>query len=67
MTVQEVRDTMKAHRWSLIHRMRKDQAYIYAARKIGGERKERYIAPLSSLEALTAEVVVCKLTGIVVH
>ncbi len=65
MTVQEVKDTMRAHRWSLIRRMRKNHTYIYAARKVSGERKERYIAPLSSLEALTVEVLVAKLTGIV--
>jgi hypothetical protein len=61
MTVQEVKDAMRVHRWSLIHRMRKNHTYIYAARKVGGQRKERYIAPLSTLETLTLEALVEKL------
>ncbi len=63
MTVQEVKDLMRAHRWSLIRRMRKNHAYIYAARKVAGERKECYIAPLSSLETLTGEALMAKLTS----
>jgi hypothetical protein len=41
--------------------MRKNHAYIYAARKVGGQRKELYIAPLNTLETLTLEALVEKL------
>ena len=61
MTVQEVKEQLREQRWSFIRRMRKERAYIYAARKVGGQRKERYITPLTSLETLTTEVLMAKL------
>lgn len=65
MNEQDVRAAMKTYRWSFICRMRRDHAYIYAARKVGGKREERYIAPLKGLEALTVEALIAKLTDIV--
>ena len=65
MTLKEVEDVVRSRRWSPIRRMRKDHAYIYAARKVAGQRKERYIAPLTSLEALTVETLMAKLTDFV--
>src|SRR5436305_824135 len=61
MNEQDVRAAMKTYRWSFICRMRRNHAYIYSARKVGGKREERYIAPLKGLEALTVEALIAKL------
>ena len=61
MTEQEVRETMKAHRWSFLCRMRKNHAYVYAARKVNGKREERYVTPLTSLGKLTVDQLEAKL------
>jgi hypothetical protein len=62
MTEQEVRATMKAYGWSFLHRLRKNRSYVYAARKVHGLRKEVYISSLTSLEAMTVDILVEKLT-----
>jgi len=64
MTEQEARDIMKASRWSFLCRARKGHDYVYAARKVHGQRREVYICSLASLETITVEVVVEKLIHI---
>lgn len=64
MTEQEVRATMKAYGWSFLHRLRKNHEYVYAARKLHGLRHEIYIGSLASLETMTVEGLVEKLTRI---
>lgn len=61
MTEQEARDVVKACGWSYLLRIRKGHFYMYAARYIGGKRKEKYIAPLARLEHMTEETIVEKL------
>lgn len=62
MTEQEVRAIMKAYGWSFLHRLRKNRSYVYAARKVHGLRQEVYIGSLTSLEAMTSDTLVEKLT-----
>jgi hypothetical protein len=62
MTEQEVRTIMKAYGWSFLRRLRKKHSYVYAARKVHGLRKEVYIGSLASLEAMTIDSLVGKLT-----
>lgn len=64
MTEQEMREVLKSYRWSFIRRTRKNHAYVYAARKVQGLRREIYIGSLASLENMTVEGVVEKLARI---
>lgn len=62
MTEQEARETMKVYRWSFLRRSRNGHDYVYAARKVGGQRQEVYIGSLISLETMIVETLVEKLT-----
>jgi len=62
VTEQEVREALKGYRWSFLRRSRKSHDYVYAARKAHGRRREVYICSLASLESMTVEVLVEKLT-----
>ena len=62
MTEQEARETMKVYRWSFLRRSRQSNHYVYAARKVRGQRQEVYIGSLISLETMTVETLVEKLT-----
>jgi hypothetical protein len=59
-----VRKAVKAKGWSLLQRVRNDRTYLYAARKVDGQREERYIGPLESLKTLTAKSLSDKLTTV---
>ncbi|HYU73342.1 MAG TPA: hypothetical protein VEL31_11745 [Ktedonobacteraceae bacterium] len=63
MTEQEARETMKVYRWSFLRRSRQSNNYVYAARKVRGQRQEVYTGSLISLETMTVETLVEKLTG----
>ena len=62
MTEQEARATMKVYRWSFLRRSRQSNDYVYAARKVRGQRQEVYIGSLISLETMTVETLVEKFT-----
>ncbi len=62
MTEQEVREAMKLYKLSFLQRPRKSHDYVYAARKVHGQRQEVYIGSLASLESMTVETLVDKLT-----
>ena len=64
MTEQEVRAALKGYRWSFLRRSRKNHDYVYAARKVHGQRQEIYIGSLASLETMTVKGLVEKLTRI---
>ncbi len=59
-----VRKAVKAKGWSLLQRVRSDRIYLYAARRVDGQREERYIGPLESLKTLTAKSLSDKLTTV---
>ena len=61
MTEQEAREAMKLYKWSFLRRPRNSRDYVYAARKVQGQRREVYIGPLASLEAMSVETLVGKL------
>ncbi len=62
MTEQEVRDIVRECGWSYLLRVRRGKRnYIYAARKVQGQREEKYIGSLTSLEVLTVEALKEKL------
>lgn len=65
MTEQEVRDAVRSHGWSFLPRTRRSKSYVYAARKVQGQRKEVYISPFANLAWLTSEQLVAKLTDVV--
>jgi len=53
---------MKVYRWSFLRRSRQSNDYVYAARKVRGQRQEVYIGSLISLETMTVETLEEKLT-----
>lgn len=55
MTEQEARDTMRACGWSYLLRPRRERQYVYAARKVKGQRIEVYVGSLASLESMTVD------------
>jgi hypothetical protein len=55
MTEQEARDTMRACGWSYLLRPRGKRTYVYAAKKLKGQRLEVYVSPLAKLESLTVD------------
>lgn len=63
MTEAEARAIMKAHGWSYRDRKRRNLGtkYIYAQRRQGSKRIERYICPLSKLGDLTEQGLLIKL------
>jgi hypothetical protein len=63
MTEEEARQVIKScgYAWKL-HKRRHGLLYIYGQRKEGKQVKQRYIAPLSKLGALTAQDIIRKLT-----
>jgi len=63
MNEQEVISLLRAHRWTLINRMRNEKRYLYAQQRQGVHVIERYIAPFSRLERLTPEQIINKLEG----
>ncbi|MBA2395834.1 MAG: hypothetical protein H0V70_24160 [Ktedonobacteraceae bacterium] len=66
MTEQDVRVTMKQHRWSYLPRKRRNGLdYVYAQRKVEGKKHEKYICAYTALDKLNIEQLVAKLTDIV--
>jgi len=63
MTEEEVRAVMKAHRWTYhsVPRRNLGTKYIYAQRREGARKIERYICPLSKLPELMKEELIAKL------
>lgn len=59
MTEDEARSIMKTHGWGYRERPRSlGQKYLYAQRRVGKRRVERYICPLSQLGKLTEKKLV---------
>jgi GIY-YIG catalytic domain len=54
---------LKERGWTLWQKVCKGQTHIYAARKVNGQRQERYIGPLESLKTLNAQILSDKLTS----
>lgn len=65
MTEQEVREVIKSNGWSFLQRERRSRSYVYAARKVRGERIEVYVSAFTKLAQLTLDQLRKKL-GIVV-
>lgn len=63
MTEAEARAIMKAHGWGYRDRKRRNLGtkYVYAQRRQGLKRIERYICPLSKLGDLTEQELLTKL------
>ena len=66
MMEEEAKAIMRAHKWTYHIRSRRSlgKQYIYAQRRVGNKRLERYICPLSRLGELTEEKLVAKLTQV---
>jgi hypothetical protein len=64
MTEEEARTIMKAYKWTYhpVPRRSLGTKYIYAQRREGRRKIERYICPLSKLPKLTEEELIAKLT-----
>jgi hypothetical protein len=56
MTEQEAREIMRSCGWSYLLRTRKGKfKYVYAARKVKGQRLEVYVGSLAKLESMTVD------------
>jgi hypothetical protein len=64
MDEKELATLLKAHRWTLNVRTRRNgRRYIYVQQRAGTRRLERYVAPLSRLQELTEAYIITKLHG----
>ena len=62
----EMEEVIRSAGWTPVWRKRRKHGliYIYAARRRGGKVVERYIAPLSRIDAMTSEQIISRLQTI---
>jgi hypothetical protein len=61
VTEQELKVVMREHRWSYLPRVRGGRSYIYAQRKMGGKKMERYVCAYTALSQLSLSQLLAKL------